>query len=79
MIAGRIFGESASACGGSPRSLQQYHIPMKLQEPALPRNKLFNVHGTLRVDPHPLQRWPVCDRRDNQVAVALKPDEAPIK
>ena len=30
-------------------------------------------------DAHPLQRWPVCDRRDDEIAAILKPDEPAVK
>ena len=47
-------------------------LPLCRREPA-------DVHGAVRVDAHPLERRPVRHRRNDEVAVALEPDEATVK
>jgi hypothetical protein len=47
-------------------------LPLCRREPAA-------AHGAVRVDTHPVERRPVRQRRNDEVAVALEPDEATVK
>jgi hypothetical protein len=49
---------------------------MEVEELALPGRERPDVHCGGSNDPHPLQRRPVRDRRHDQVAVTLEPDES---
>lgn len=63
----------------SPRRFQQYRGPVKLQEPLLAAGKRPHVDDLLRLDAHSFERWPVRDRRHDQRAFVLKPDESPVE
>jgi len=52
---------------------------VKFQKLALPHAEPPDVYRALRSDPHPLQRGQVRNWGNDQLAVAFKSDEAPVK
>jgi hypothetical protein len=52
---------------------------MKLQKKLLALRESFDVHDALRIDSHSLQRRPMRNRRDDELAVAFESDETSIK
>jgi hypothetical protein len=49
--------------------LKQDGIPVKIEEGPLSARKATHVHRTGRIDPHPLQGWPMGHRRNDEPPV----------
>jgi hypothetical protein len=52
---------------------------VKIEEGPLSARKATHVHRTGRIDPHPLQGWPMGHRRNDEPPVILESDKATVE
>lgn len=75
-----VRGERNPAYGRAlTRGLQQHHVSVKFQKVFLAKREAADIHSRVGVHAHLFQGWPVRNRRNDQIAVTLKANEAPIE
>ena len=52
---------------------------MKIQELPLTAREPPHVDGSCNLNTHPLERWTVSHRRDNELAIIFKANEAAVE